>query len=200
MINMGLYNRWKIFTKNSTKLNIVKTDFKDLLIINHEIYYDERGSFKEVFRKNVIEENLGYRINFCQDNNVKSSYMVLRGLHYQEEPYAQSKLISVYKGKILDIAVDIRKNSKTYGKYFSYVLSSESNKSIFIPKGFAHGYLTLSENADVNYKVDNYYNKNSEQGISFKDKYLNIKWGVDENKLVISDKDKELTDFKWMLK
>ena len=181
-------------------MNIVKTDFKDLLIINHKIYYDERGSFKEVLRKNVIEENLGYRINFCQDNNVKSSYMVLRGLHYQEKPYAQSKLISVSKGKILDIAVDIRKNSKTYGKYFSYVLSSESNKSIFIPKGFAHGYLTLSENADVNYKVDNYYNKNSERGISFKDKCLNIEWEVDKNKLIISDKDKKLTDFTWQIK
>ena len=178
-------------------MNIVKTDFKDLLIINHEIYYDERGSFKEVFRKNVIEENLGYRINFCQDNNVKSSYMVLRGLHYQEEPYAQSKLVSVAEGKILDIAVDIRGNSKTYGKYFSYVLSAESNKSIFVPKGFAHGYLTLSENADVNYKVDSYYNKNSERGISFKDKYLKIDWGVGENELIISDKDKKLTDYKW---
>ena len=178
-------------------MNIVKTDFKDLLIINHEIYYDERGSFKEVFRKNVIEENLGYKINFCQDNNVKSSYMVLRGLHYQEEPYAQSKLISVSKGKILDIAVDIRKNSKTYGNYFSYVLSSESNKSIFVPKGFAHGYLTLSENADVNYKVDNYYNKQSERGISFDDKYLNIDWGEHKSEIKISEKDKNLTDFKW---
>jgi len=181
-------------------LNIEKTDFEDLLIINHDVYHDSRGLFKEVFRKNVIEENLGYKINFCQDNNVKSSYMVLRGLHYQEEPYAQSKLVSVSEGKILDIAVDIRKNSKTYGKYFSYVLSSESNKSIFVPKGFAHGYLTLSENADVNYKVDNYYNKNSEQGISFKDKYLNIEWEVDENKLIISDKDKKLTDFTWQIK
>ena len=181
-------------------MNVIKTDFKDLLIINHEIYHDERGSFKEVYRKNIIEENLGYKINFCQDNNVKSSHMVLRGLHYQEEPYAQSKLISVFKGKILDIAVDIRKNSKTYGKYFSYVLSSESNKSIFVPKGFAHGYLTLSQNAYVNYKVDNYYNKNSERGISFKDKYLNIEWKLDENKLIISDKDKKLTDFKWQIK
>ena len=181
-------------------MNIEKTDFEDLLIINHDVYHDSRGLFKEVFRKNVIEENLGYKINFCQDNNVKSSYMVLRGLHYQEEPYAQSKLVSVSEGKILDIAVDIRKNSKTYGKYFSYVLSSESNKSIFVPKGFAHGYLTLSENADVNYKVDNYYNKNSEQGISFKDKYLNIEWEVDENKLIISDKDKKLTDFTWQIK
>ena len=179
------------------KLNIVKTDFKDLLIINHDVYHDSRGSFKEVFRNNVIEENLGYKINFCQDNNVKSSYMVLRGLHFQEEPHAQSKLVSVAEGKILDIAVDIRENSKTYGKCFSYVLSSESNKSIFMPKGFAHGYLTLSETANVNYKVDSYYNKNSERGISFKDKYLKIDWGVGENELIISDKDKKLTDYKW---
>jgi dTDP-4-dehydrorhamnose 3,5-epimerase len=178
-------------------LNIVKTDFKDLLIINHDVYHDSRGLFKEVFRKNVIEENLGYKINFCQDNNIKSSYMVLRGLHYQEEPHAQSKLVSVTEGKILDIAVDIRENSKTYGKYFSYVLSSDNHKSIFIPKGFAHGYLTLSEYADVNYKVDNYYNKNSEKGICFKDKYLNIDWGVGENELIISDKDKNLDNFKW---
>ena len=178
-------------------MNIVKTDFKDLLIINHDVYHDSRGLFKELFRINVLEENLRYKINFCQENNVKSSYMVLRGLHYQEEPHAQSKLVSVAEGKIPDIAVDIRKNSKTYGKYFSYVLSSDTHKSIFVPKGFAHGYLTLSENADVNYKVDNYYNKNSEQGISFKDKYLNIEWEVDENKLIISDKDKKLTDYKW---
>ena len=178
-------------------MNIVKTDFKDLLIINHDVYHDSRGLFKEVFRKNVIEENLGYKINFCQDNNIKSSYMVLRGLHYQEEPHAQSKLVSVTEGKILDIAVDIRENSKTYGKYFSYVLSSDNHKSIFIPKGFAHGYLTLSEYADVNYKVDNYYNKNQEKGICFKDKYLNIDWGVGENELIISDKDKNLDNFKW---
>ena len=115
-------------------MNIGKTEFKDLLIINHDVYHDSRGLFKEVFRNNVIEENLSYKINFCQENNVKSSLMVLRGLHYQEEPFAQSKLISVTVGKILDIAVDIRINSKTYGKYFSYVLSSEDNKSIFIPK------------------------------------------------------------------
>ena len=181
-------------------MKIINTDFKDLLIIEHDVHLDDRGLFKEVFRKDILEENLGYKVNFCQDNYVKSSSMVLRGLHYQEEPYAQSKLVSVAEGKILDVVVDIRRNSKTYGKYFSYVLSSESNKSIFVPKGFAHGYLTLSENADVNYKVDNYYNKNSEQGISFKDKYLNIEWEVDENKLIISDKDKKLTDFTWQIK
>ena len=178
-------------------MNIVKTGFEDLLIIEHDVHLDDRGLFKEVFRKDVLDKYLGYSINFCQDNHVKSSYMVLRGLHYQEEPYAQSKLVSVAEGKILDIAVDIRGNSKTYGKYFSYVLSSDFHKSIFVPKGFAHGYLTLSENADVNYKVDSYYKKKSERGISFKDKYLNIDWGVSENELIISDKDKKLTDYKW---
>ena len=178
-------------------MKIAKTDFKDLLIIEHDVLSDERGLFKEVFRKDIFEENLGYSIDFCQDNYVKSSSMVLRGLHYQEEPYAQSKLVSVTNGKILDIAVDMRKNSKTYGKYFSYILSSDIHKSIFIPKGFAHGYLTLSDNTSVNYKVDDYYNKQSERGISFDDKYLNIDWGEHKSEIKISEKDKNLTDFKW---
>ncbi len=178
-------------------MNIQKTDFKDLFIINHDVFYDNRGSFKEIFRNNVLDENLSYKINFCQENNVKSSLMVLRGLHYQEEPFSQSKLISVTEGKILDIAVDIRKNSSTYGMYFSYVLSSDSNKSIFIPKGFAHGYLTLTKNAYVNYKVDNYYEQRSEKGICFNDKFLNIDWGVDESQILISDKDKKFKDYKW---
>ena len=152
--------------------NILPTKFEGVKLFDLESFDDNRGSFKEVFRSDVIEENLGYKINFCQENNVKSSYMVLRGLHYQEEPHAQSKLVYFNEGKILDLAVDIRKNSKTYGKYFSHVLSSESNKSIYVPKVFAHVYLTLSEIADVNYKVDSYYNKYSEGGISYKDKYL----------------------------
>ncbi len=155
-------------------MNIEKTEFKDLLIINHDVYRDYRGVFKEIYRNNLLEENLDYSIDFCQENSVRSSFMVLRGLHYQDNPYAQSKLVSVVQGKILDIAVDIRKNSTTYGKYFSFVLESDSNKSIFIPKGFAHGYLTLSDMADVNYKVDNYYNRRYEKGISFKDKFLKI--------------------------
>ena len=178
-------------------MKIEKTNFENLLIIHHNISLDSRGLFKEIFRNNIVEENLSYKVNFCQYNDVESSFMVLRGLHYQEEPHAQSKLISVSKGKILDIAVDIRKKSKTYGKYFSYVLSAESNKSIFIPRGFAHGYLTLSKNVYMDYKVDNYYNQESERGISFKDKYLNIDWGVDESRLIISDKDRKLVDYKW---
>ena len=178
-------------------MNIEKTEFKDLLIINHDVYRDYRGVFKEIYRNNLLEENLDYSIDFCQENNVRSSFMVLRGLHYQDNPYAQSKLVSVVQGKILDIAVDIRKNSTTYGKYFSFVLESDSNKSIFIPKGFAHGYLTLSDMADVNYKVDNYYNSRYEKGISFKDKFLKIDWGVAEKKLIISEKDKKFVDYKW---
>lgn len=178
-------------------MKIEKTDFEDLLIIHHNVYDDVRGQFKELYRNNIIEENLSYKVNFCQYNEVKSSNMVLRGLHFQEKSHAQSKLISVSKGKILDIAVDIRKKSKTYGKYFSYILDSESNQSLFIPKGFAHGYLTLRDNTNVNYKVDNYYNKRSEKGISYKDKYLNIDWGVDESKLIISKKDRKLGNYKW---
>lgn len=178
-------------------MKIEKTNFRDLFILNHDTFIDDRGLFKEVFRKNVIEDELGFEINFCQENNVRSSYMVLRGLHYQAKPNTQSKLIYVSFGKILDIAVDIRKNSKTYGKYFSYILSSESNQSIFIPKGFAHGYLTLSETAIINYKVDFYYNKNSERGIRYNDKNLNIDWGVDKNDLIISQKDRNFKDYKW---
>jgi dTDP-4-dehydrorhamnose 3,5-epimerase len=178
-------------------LKIEKTDFKDLLIIHHDVYLDDRGSFREVFRNDVLEETLNYKINFCQDNNVKSSYMVLRGLHYQQDPYAQSKLVYVTEGKILDIAVDMRINSKTYGKYFSYALSSDLNKSLFIPKGFAHGYLSLSENSIVNYKVDSYYNKHYELGISYDDPYLNIDWGVIKEEIIISDKDRNFSKFNW---
>lgn len=178
-------------------MNINKTKFEGLFIINHDVHYDERGLFKEVYKKNYLENYLGYKIDFCQQNYVSSSKYVLRGLHFQEKPFAQSKLITVNVGKILDIAVDLRKNSKTYGKYFSYKLESQSNQSIFIPRGFAHGYLSLSEKTIINYKVDNYYNKNSERGISYLDKTLNIDWSVDDNLLIISEKDRNFIDYKW---
>ena len=116
---------------------------------------------------------------------------------YQIQPYAQSKLISILHGSILDVAVDLRKDSKTYGNFFSHLLKAENHESIFIPKGFAHGYLTLSEKAIINYKVDNYYNPTMERGISFEDSFLNIEWGVEKNKLVISEKDKKFEFFKW---
>ena len=122
-----------------------KTGFKDLFIIKHNVYVDDRGYFKEKFKKEKIENLINSSLEFCQENSVKSYLNVLRGLHFQKQPYSQSKLVSVSLGKILDVAVDIRKDSENYGKYFSYVLSSDKHESLFIPKGFAHGYLTLSD-------------------------------------------------------
>ena len=149
------------------------------------------------FRKDMLKNFIDYDINFCQENLVISSKYVLRGLHFQKAPYHQSKLISVISGKIMDIAVDIRKESKTYGKYFSCVLSDFDNKSIFVPKGFAHGYLSMSDNTIVNYKVDNYYNPKYEAGISYDDKYLDIDWGCSFDKIIISKKDLEINQYIW---
>lgn len=173
------------------------TKFEDLIIIKHNVFFDDRGFFKESY-KNLLNDKLSISKNgFCQENIVKSKKNVLRGLHYQTGKYAQSKLITVNHGKILDIAVDLRKKSKTYGKYFSYILSSEIHESLFIPKDFAHGYLTLSSEAVVVYKVDNYYTPEMEKRISYNDKFLNIDWGVSKSNLIISKKDKKLNDYSW---
>ena len=178
-------------------MKIVETHIKGLLLIDHSNYKDNRGSFSEVFRSDIIKNFVPYDINFCQDNIVKSNKYVLRGLHFQKKPYNQSKLISVISGKIMDVAVDIRKDSKTYGKYFSCVLDDYENRSIFIPKGFAHGYLSLSNNTIIKYKVDNYYNPNFEGGISYDDKHLDINWGVSADKLIISEKDLKINEYLW---
>ena len=178
-------------------MKLSKTGFRDLILICHKVNHDNRGTFKETFKKNMLESMIGYKINFCQENIVTSKLNVLRGLHYQKEPFAQSKLISIHEGEILDIAVDIRKNSITYGKYFSYVLSANNNESLYIPKGFAHGYLTLSDKALISYKVDNYYNSEMESGIMYNDNFLKINWGVDYSKIKISNKDKNQKTFKW---
>ena len=178
-------------------MKLLSTDFKDLIIIKQNICSDERGFFKENFKKEKLENFLNIKLNFCQQNSVKSYINVLRGLHFQKEPYAQSKLISISSGKILDIAVDIRKNSSTYGKYFSYVLSAQNHESLFIPKGFAHGYVTLSKTALINYNVDNYYNSEMESGIPFDDAFLKIDWLIDKKNLIISEKDKSQKPFKW---
>lgn len=178
-------------------MKFIKTDFKDLIIIKHNIYKDDRGYFKETFKKEKLEKIINYKVNFCQVNTVKSHLNVLRGLHFQKEPFAQSKLVSVGIGKILDIAVDIRKDSSTYGKYFSYILSSNNHESLFIPKGFAHGYLTLSDLAIINYQVDNYYNPNTEGGVPYNDNFLKINWGIDKREVIISNKDRNQDNFKW---
>ncbi len=178
-------------------MKISKTKFKGLLLIEPIKNKDLRGSFTEVFRNDLLNDNLKFPISFCQDNLAYSKKNVLRGLHFQEEPYSQSKFLYVSFGEILDVVVDMRKNSSTYAKYFSIILSSENNKSILIPKGFAHGYLTLSEKAVVNYKVDNYYNKKYDKGFKYNDPNLNIDWKINPNDIIISEKDNNLDYFNW---
>lgn len=177
-------------------MKFIKTKIPDLIICKPAIYKDERGYFFESFKKELLENFLGRAVNFCQDNEAKSTKGVLRGLHYQLPPYAQSKLVRVVKGKVLDIAVDLRKNSSTFGQYHSQVLSDENMEQLFIPKGFAHGYIVMSDEAIFSYKVDQYYNKESERGIIFNDCDLQIDWKLPLEELIISDKDKIQPNFR----
>lgn len=178
-------------------MEIKKTRFDDLFLIKHDRYFDERGAFCVINMSNILSDVISYKFSFCQDNVVHSKKMVLRGLHFQKFPYDQSKLVSVINGKILDIAVDIRKNSPTFGNYFSHELSCNDDTSIFIPRGFAHGYLTLEDNTIIHYKVDNYYEPSSEVGINFNDPFLNINWKVELDNLIISEKDLNHKNFDW---
>ena len=172
-------------------MKINKTFIEDLLIIEPQLFKDERGFFYESYNKN----NLDIDIDFVQDNESKSYKGVIRGLHFQRPPFEQTKLVRCVSGKILDVAVDLRINSKTYGKSFSIELSSENNKQLFVPKGFAHGFQVLSETAIVNYKVDNFYNSKSDSGIIWNDKDLSIDWNLDIKPL-LSEKDLKLDLFK----
>ena len=168
-----------------------KTDISGLLIFEPRVFEDDRGYFFESYNENVFRQE-GIDIRWVQDNQSSSTYGVIRGLHYQLAPYAQSKLIRVLKGKILDVAIDIRKGSPTYGKNFSVQLSAKNKKQLFIPAGFAHGFSVLSRKAEVMYKCDAFYNKESEAGIIYNDAELNISWKVPAGKTIISDKDIEL--------
>lgn len=170
---------------------IKKTSFKGLLIIQPKIYKDKRGCFLETFRLDKIERELGHKLSLVQDNETHSSYGVIRGMHYQLHPHAQSKLIRVVKGKVWDVVVDLRPNSITFSKSFALELSSENKLQLFIPRGFAHGYITLSMSSIFHYKVDNYYNKSSERGFKFDDPSLNIDWQLPKKDWVISEKDKQ---------
>jgi dTDP-4-dehydrorhamnose 3,5-epimerase len=174
-------------------MKIYKTFIEDLIIIEPQIFNDNRGVFHESFNKKVF--NKFFNINFVQENESKSAKGVVRGLHFQKPPFEQTKLVRCVSGNILDVAVDLRTNSKTYGKSFSIELSSENNKQLFIPKGFAHGFQVLSEIAIVNYKVDNFYNPKSDSGIIWNDKDLSIDWNLDL-KPNLSDKDLKLISFK----
>ena len=166
-----------------------------LIIVEPEIFEDNRGYFFEAYNQQLFQQN-GITRQFVQDNQSKSSYGVIRGLHYQLNPFAQSKLIRVLEGEILDVAVDIRKNSPTYGQHYSINLSSDNKKQLFLPAGFAHGFSVLSATAIVLYKCDAFYNKQSEAGIRYDDKELGIDWGIENGKEIISEKDLKLPSFK----
>ncbi len=167
---------------------------KGLIIVEPKVFEDSRGHFFESYNKELFQQN-GVISDFVQDNQSSSSYGVIRGLHYQLNPHAQAKLVRVLEGIILDVAVDIRKNSPTYGQHFSIELSAENKKQLYLPAGFAHGFSVLSEKAIVLYKCDAFYNKASEGGIRFDDKDLNIDWKLDLSKAVISEKDMQLPSF-----
>lgn len=170
-------------------MKFIKTDIPEVLIIEPTVHGDDRGYFVETFRADKLEEFLGYKINFIQDNESKSSYGVLRGLHYQLPPFAQTKLVRVIKGRVLDVAVDIRKNSPTFGKHVAVELSGENKRELFIPKGFAHGFVVLEDDTVFAYKVDNYYSPECDRGIAFDDKELGIDWQVAHDRLNLSPKD-----------
>lgn len=177
-------------------MTFTRTAIPDVIICEPLVHGDERGYFVETFRADKLEDFLGYKINFLQDNESKSSYGVLRGLHYQLEPYAQTKLVRVIQGTILDVAVDIRTNSPTFGLHVSVELSGEDKKQMLVPKGFAHGFVVLSEEAIVAYKVNNYYAPQCDRGIAYDDEALGINWIVPNEKLKISQKDTKHPSFK----
>ena len=174
-------------------MNITKTDIEGLIIIEPQIFKDSRGCFFESWNAKKFKQ-LGINEDFVQDNQSVSSKGVLRGLHFQNPPYAQAKLVRVIEGSVLDVAVDLRKNSPTYGKHVSVILSEQNNKSFFIPKGFAHGFLSLEDNTVFNYKCSDYYNKESEGSLLWNDEDLKIDWQVDNP--LVSEKDLQADLFK----
>ncbi len=171
-------------------MKFTKTSIPDVILIESKVFGDTRGYFVETFREDLFQQETGLETTFIQDNESRSSHGVLRGLHYQLAPYAQSKLVRVIEGKVLDVAVDIREGSPTFGQHVSIELSAENKNQLFIPRGFAHGFVVLSETAIFAYKVDNYYSPECDRGILFNDPQLNIDWKIESQKLQLSDKDK----------
>ena len=175
-------------------MKFVNTSIEGLVVIEPTVFEDDRGYFSESYNKKKFEEAIG-EISFVQDNESKSSKGVLRGLHFQKPPYAQAKLVRCIEGKVLDVAVDIREGSETYGEHITVELSGENKKQVFIPRGFAHGFLVLSNTAIVSYKVDNNYAPAHDAGIRWDDPTLNILWGVSESEVLVSEKDAKLPFF-----
>ena len=169
-------------------MNIISTDFEGLFILEPTVIQDHRGFFMESYNAKKLSDK-GIIYTFIQDNQSQSSHGVLRGLHFQNPPHAQTKLVRAVSGTILDVVVDIRKSSSTYGLHFAIELSAANKKQLLVPKGFAHGFSVLSETAEILYKCDNYYNKESEDGLMYNDASFNINWGVPVDQLLLSDKD-----------
>lgn len=170
-------------------MEIIKSDIEGVCLIEPRVFKDSRGYFFESYSKRELDEKLGYEVNFVQDNESKSTFGVMRGLHFQTPPYCQAKLVRCTQGKVLDVAVDLRAGSPTYGKHVAALLSEENHHALFIPHGFAHGFVVLSPTAVFQYKCDNYYNKEAEGGISILDETLGIDWQIDLAKAILSDKD-----------
>jgi dTDP-4-dehydrorhamnose 3,5-epimerase len=170
-------------------MQFIRTEIEDVIIVEPQVHGDDRGYFVETFRADKLEEFLGYKLNFGQDNESKSIKGVLRGLHYQLPPHAQTKLVRVIQGRVLDIAVDIRKNSPTFGQHVSVELSADNKKQLLVPRGFAHGFVVLEDDTIFVYKVDNYYSPECDRGIAFDDENLNINWILEKEELKLSPKD-----------
>lgn len=182
-------------------MEVLKTAIEGLLIIEPTVFGDSRGYFFESYNKQRFNEATGLDIDFVQDNQSKSCYGVLRGLHFQKPPYAQRKLVRCVRGKVLDVAVDIRKSSPTFGKYVAVELTEDNHRQLFIPHGFAHGFVVLSEEAIFQYKCDNFYHKESEGAIAWNDPEINIDWTITFDDVMLSDKDKVnplLKDAEWL--
>lgn len=176
-------------------MNYIQTEINGVWLIEPSVFSDERGYFMEAFKKEEFEVNIGH-VNFVQDNESKSSFGVLRGLHYQKGEHSQAKLVRVIKGEVLDVAVDLRRSSPTFGKHVSVLLSEENKRQFFVPRGFAHGFVVLSEEAVFIYKVDNAYAPQAEASIVYNDEALGIDWPLGESQLLLSPKDKEGMAFK----
>ena len=170
-------------------MRFIRQTIPEVILIEPTVHGDDRGYFVETFRQDLFEKAVGYKVNFVQDNESKSTKGVLRGLHYQLPPYAQAKLVRVVDGSVLDVAVDIRKSSPTFGQHVTAELTSENKRQLFIPHGFAHGFVVLSDSATFAYKVDSYYSPECDRGIAFDDSDLGIDWRLSLDMLQLSDKD-----------
>lgn len=176
-------------------MNYIETSIKGVWVIEPKVFADKRGYFFESWKKEEFESHIG-KVDFVQDNESRSSYGVLRGLHYQKGEFSQAKLVRVIKGKVLDVAVDLRKSSPTFGKYVAVELSEDNKRQFFIPRGFAHGFVVLSDDAIFTYKVDNVYAPQAEAGIKWNDETVNVEWPVPAADVIVSDKDDKAVALK----